>query len=138
MILAASRGLLDICRLLLEEGADPFLKDNCGNDAIATAAARGQTEVAQFLQGFGRDAGRDAASNPGGNRSRTAGPDECSHHYCCPGAVSDDCGADPGPERAGYSAGLGNAFHGSCSDEDDACDLSLWQEEIEVTSLVMV
>src|SRR5690348_8104012 len=33
LILAASKGHLEICRLLLEAGADPALKDRDGNDA---------------------------------------------------------------------------------------------------------
>ncbi|KAI94733.1 RNA polymerase sigma factor RpoD [Rhodomicrobium udaipurense JA643] len=50
LILAASKGRLEICRLLLDAGADPTLKDNDGNDAIATAISRGQRELADFLK----------------------------------------------------------------------------------------
>ena len=50
LILAASKGRLDICRLLLEAGADPTLKDNDGNDAVATAISRGQSQLADILR----------------------------------------------------------------------------------------
>ena len=50
LILAASRGRLNICRLLLQEGADPTLKDCKGNDAFTTAVLGGQLETAEFLR----------------------------------------------------------------------------------------
>lgn len=49
LMLAASRGRIDICRLLLAEGAEPALRDKEGNDALAAALAQGQTEVARLL-----------------------------------------------------------------------------------------
>lgn len=49
LILAATRGRLDLCRFLLEEGADPGIRDHEGNDALAVAQARGQSEIATML-----------------------------------------------------------------------------------------
>lgn len=50
LILAVSRGHFDICRLLLDAGADPTTKDYEGNDALAVARARGEAAVVQMLQ----------------------------------------------------------------------------------------
>ena len=49
LMLAASRGHAEICRLLLAEGADPELRDNNGNDALTVALACGQAEIATLL-----------------------------------------------------------------------------------------
>jgi RNA polymerase primary sigma factor len=49
LILAASRGRLDICQLLLEEGADPTILDYQGNDALGLAQACGQNEIIALL-----------------------------------------------------------------------------------------
>lgn len=49
LILAATRGRLDLCRFLLEEGADPAIRDHEGNDALAVAQGRGQSEIATML-----------------------------------------------------------------------------------------
>ncbi len=49
LILAASKGRIDLCQLLLDEGADPDLRDHAGNDALAVAQAQGQTEIASLL-----------------------------------------------------------------------------------------
>ncbi|MDE0033147.1 MAG: sigma-70 family RNA polymerase sigma factor [Deltaproteobacteria bacterium] len=49
LILAASKGRIDLCQLLLDEGADPDLRDHAGNDALAVAQAQGQPEIASLL-----------------------------------------------------------------------------------------
>ena len=49
LILAVSRGHLDVCKLLLEAGADPTTKDDAGNDALAMARSCGETAVAEVL-----------------------------------------------------------------------------------------
>lgn len=132
LILAASRGRLDICRFLLEEGADPSLKDNDGNDAFATAIARGQTEVAELLHGVNPDAGNGAAGNSDDNGEPAVGSHESNHDPCRAGADIEECMPPAAaPEYADYSAGPDSAFSWSWSDEDDAFDLLLWQEEID-------
>lgn len=49
LILAASKGRIDLCQLLLDEGADPEIRDHAGNSALAVAQAQGQTELASLL-----------------------------------------------------------------------------------------
>ena len=49
LILAASRGHLDVCRLLLEAGADPTSKDHAGTDVLAAARSRGHSAVVELL-----------------------------------------------------------------------------------------
>ena len=50
LLLAASKGHIETCKILLDAGADPFAVDNEGNDAIAIALAAGQVEAAAQLQ----------------------------------------------------------------------------------------
>lgn len=49
---AAARGHLEICRLLLEAGADPALLDSEGQDALHLARANGRQEVETMLWGL--------------------------------------------------------------------------------------
>jgi RNA polymerase primary sigma factor len=49
LILAASRGHLDLCLLLLAEGADPGIQDNEGNDALAAARLGGKAKITVLL-----------------------------------------------------------------------------------------
>ena len=49
LLLAVSRGHLDVCKLLLEAGADPTTKDNAGNDALAIARSRGDRAIVDLL-----------------------------------------------------------------------------------------
>lgn len=50
LILAVSKGHGDLCRMLLEEGADPFIKDFDGNDAFTIAHENFQKEVIDILK----------------------------------------------------------------------------------------
>jgi RNA polymerase primary sigma factor len=49
LILAASRGHTETCRLLLEAGADPCILDNDGNDALSLAKGAGRIELTLLL-----------------------------------------------------------------------------------------
>jgi hypothetical protein len=49
LILAASRGHVEICRFLLDAGADPTHADIKGNDALGVATANGHHAVAELL-----------------------------------------------------------------------------------------
>ena len=49
---AAAGGNADICRLLVEYGADPLLQDPEGDDALSAAIGKGNTEAATVLQSF--------------------------------------------------------------------------------------
>jgi len=51
--IAARRGHTNICRLLLEAGADPRLADNRGVDALESASISGSAETIAFIRGFG-------------------------------------------------------------------------------------
>jgi RNA polymerase primary sigma factor len=50
LMLAASRNKPQICRLLLEAGADPLLIDQKGNNALLIAYTKGALEVALLLE----------------------------------------------------------------------------------------
>ena len=50
LILAASRGHAEICRLLLEAGADPTHVDQDGNDALRAAVAKDHHTIAEQLR----------------------------------------------------------------------------------------
>jgi RNA polymerase primary sigma factor len=50
LMLAASRNKPQICRLLLEAGADPLLIDQKGNNALLIAYTKGALEVASLLE----------------------------------------------------------------------------------------
>lgn len=49
LMLAASRGHAEVCRLLLAEGADPEIRDKNGHDALAVALACSHAEIATLL-----------------------------------------------------------------------------------------
>lgn len=52
LILAASRGHVEICRLLLEAGADPHVTDGEGHDAISMAIGTGKVGLAELLKEY--------------------------------------------------------------------------------------
>ena len=48
--IAAARGHVDICRLLIEAGADPALRDSEGQNALSTAVKNGREEAVAVLR----------------------------------------------------------------------------------------
>ncbi|CAD6877079.1 RNA polymerase sigma factor RpoD [Methylomonas fluvii] len=52
LILAASKGHAETCRILLEAGADPRMRDNEGNDALTIALGRKMDSLAELLKKF--------------------------------------------------------------------------------------
>ena len=52
LILAASRGHTETCRVLLEAGADPRILDNDDNDALSLAKGAGRIELALLLSQY--------------------------------------------------------------------------------------
>lgn len=113
LILAASRGRLDLCQLLLAEGADPGIRDNEGNNALAVARLRGQAEIAVLLASAALDA---EELPPAGLREDKLGPNP----------------TDKRNIEISANGGSSHSFSSSLlSDGEDAFDLSVWQEEIE-------
>lgn len=64
LMLAASKGRMDVCRLLLEAGADPALKDDEGNDAATLAGIGGHDNIVALLAVTEAVAGSDPISTP--------------------------------------------------------------------------
>lgn len=126
LILAASRGRLDLCQLLLAEGADPGIRDNEGNDALAVARLRGQAEIASLLA--------SAALN-----AEELSPDglcEDEHRPVDERTVSFGAEIIPlnAPAADEVSANHGSPHNSSSlllSDGEHEFDLSFWQEETE-------
>lgn len=56
LMLAMARGRADICQLLLEEGADPRMRDNAGRAVLDYVPADGGTALADLIVVDGRDA----------------------------------------------------------------------------------
>ena len=52
LLLAAARGHADICRLLIDRGADPAVCDPGGHDALSVAAKNGRTEAEAVLRAY--------------------------------------------------------------------------------------
>ena len=59
LLYAATRGHAEICRILLDAGADPFLKNDQGQDALTLARSAGHHAVeTMLLEAVGKSAGR--------------------------------------------------------------------------------
>ena len=139
LILAVSRGHLDVCKLLLEAGADPTTKDNAGNDAHAVARSRGETAVAELLHSVGIPTAEYRDDNNDINRNRAdEGP--------LNGRFLGRMAATFGTTEETAAGAVGNAGKQSHADGrvsggervaeppahyNDVFDLSAWQEEIE-------
>jgi hypothetical protein len=81
LMLAASRGHLEICRLLIDAGANPAARDSCGHDALVIAMENGHADVAQFLR-------QQIADLFGGRLSvRTLGATSSEHASVSPSAT---------------------------------------------------
>lgn len=139
LLLAVSRGHLDVCKLLLEAGADPTTKDNAGNDALAVARSRGETAVVELLHRARISATEHQGEADETDRNRTG---EGSLNGRSLGRMGG--GFNSTEEiAAGAVGGVGERNHaGRCESVDemvseppadsyDASDLSAWQEEIE-------
>ena len=139
LILAVSRGHLDVCKLLLEAGADPTREDNEGNDALAVARSRGEIAVAELVQRAGISPAKFRDDNNEINRNRA---DEGQLNGRSLGRIgitvekTEQIAARPVGEagRWGHTDGHvsgDEAVSESSADNNDAFDLSGWQEEIE-------
>ena len=66
LMYAAIRGQAEICRILLEAGADPFLKNRQGQDALALARSAGHHAVETVLfEAVSKSVGRIIPDEPG-------------------------------------------------------------------------
>lgn len=54
LILAATRGHVDVCSLLLARGADIGIRDGAGRDALTAAREQGHHSVAKLLEGWAK------------------------------------------------------------------------------------
>ena len=139
LILAASRGHLDVCKLLLEAGADPATKDNEGNDAHAVARSRGETAVAELLHSAGESAAEHRDDNNHINRNPAdEGPlngrflDRMAATFKTTEETA--AGAVGGAGKRSHADGRVSGDEGVAEPPahyNDVFDLSAWQEEIE-------
>jgi RNA polymerase primary sigma factor len=134
LILAASRGRLDVCQFLLEKGADPGIRDHEGNDALAIAQTKGQTEIEALLAVAAemrsiRVNGAHEAAAPNDDLPRLPKPSEK------PIIDSEPDLVPPSVIVAASDASDANVdginFSTALSGGDEPIDLSAWQEEIE-------
>ena len=139
LILAASRGHLDVCNLLLEAGADPTMRDNAGNDALAVARSLGEAGAVELLRSAGTPTAEHGHGDRNGDRRQ---PDEWSENGTCPSPTRTDAKvseasaaylvADLGESSSANGRVFGeHAFTELRQDDYDEFDLSGWQEEIE-------
>ena len=132
LILAASRGHLDVCRILLEAGADRTLKDCNGYDALAVALLRGHEMVAELLSVparvslHGHDGG-DATSVP---RAGRVDPDSSGPLDSNEAVASHLTEAPPRLDADRMVRAIDEAAS-SLPDEDGLFDLSAWHEQVE-------
>ena len=139
LILAVSKGHLDVCKLLLEAGADPRIKDNEGKDALAVARSLGETGVVELLHSAGAPTAKRGDGDRSGNRRQA---DEWPRNGTYPTPTRTDTKVSEA-SAAYLVADVGESGHASgCVFEDgvfteprrddhDEFDLSGWQEEIE-------
>ena len=139
LLLAASRGHLDVCKLLLEAGADPTTKDNAGNDALAIARSRGDAAIANLLN-------RVRISPPEFQDDDNESYQDRAHEGAFDGRLNPSIQAtlektaevaphvfeDSGERRhADGRMSEDGTVSGSPADDNDVFDLSGWQEEVE-------
>lgn len=139
LMLAVSRGHLDVCKLLLEAGADPTIEDNEGNDVLALALLRRETGIVELLHSTGIPAAGHRDDDKSNNRNQAgarSGDGICPGSIGRVGKVSESLAAYSiadarKSDHAGRCVHGDGTFSNSRMDDNDAFDLSGWQEEIE-------
>ena len=139
LILAVSRGHLDVCKLLLEAGADPTTKDNAGNDALSVARSRGESAIVELLHRAGISTAEYRDDSNDINRNR-AGEEPLNGRFLDRMAAAYKTTEE---FAGGAVGGAGKRSHadGRVSGDEkvteppahyiDAFDLSAWEEEVE-------
>ncbi len=139
LILAASRGHLDLCQFLLDQGADLGVRDYDGNDALAVAQARGQNEIATMLSLAKTSAGKTQPFVVSSENGVARTPDDTSSLSDALYSPAFTGGPDAGPPgmiTAAEDFLDARIQNGADSPtillgDDDLIDLSAWEEEIE-------
>ncbi len=137
LILAASRGRLDLCRVLLQEGADPVLRDQEGNDAIAAARICGYPEIVALLSasacGASPEPGPDETRPNGGTAPAATTNPLDAHELESAAPTVPNLNHDP--RAVAQPAEPAPPASASTLDApDDAIDFGAWQQEIEPTT----
>lgn len=129
LILAASRGRLDLCQLLLQQGADPDIRDNKGNDALTVARLFGHAEIAVMLTGAMQVAEEWSSADL---HEDGHGPVSSSNEQMVAFGSNLLPFATPATEEASANDDwLDGSNPSPQSGDEDMLDLSAWQEEIE-------
>lgn len=111
LILATEKGHAEICRILLEAGADPAMRDYDGNDALSVAINRGRKDVEDILRQYLPPPPPEATPEPS--------------------PIVDVSALDRGGAALPSTAPIpGDETKDAFLDGDDF-DLSLWEEETE-------
>ena len=132
-MLAASKGHLEVCEVLLEAGANPGATDQSGNDAVAIAQFKGYSALVELLNGCGT---RPAPSSHNStelpeNRSAKVSPNP-SVRVSHPEETATERQFTSRTVGQVQPRGAANGVANSKPDEDEHCfDLSGWQEEVE-------
>jgi RNA polymerase primary sigma factor len=146
LILAAGRGHAEVCRILIEAGADTGLRDNDGQDALAAARAGRHPHVVALLAGITVPAAEEKYVVVPGRITPAGGVDlpEDDRAATPPGRkdapvdVTEDRGVMPaatgvlkiGAEEAPASDLLSGPFAADSSEQPD----SIWISEEEAAS----
>ena len=141
LMLAASKGRVDICGLLLAEGADPALRDNGGNDALILALGQGRTEIATLLSNACAAVEGPLQHNAGNDDDQALRRYQTSSHpdqNDGMGTANETVLCDQGFFAAGHGIPEDKAF-GKCQvpgsrywrDTNELLDLSAWEEETD-------
>lgn len=132
LILAVSKGHGDLCRMLLEEGANPFIKDFDGNDAFTIAHENFQKEVIDILKHSIPMENSQIPSNTCSNGNSLTEYSNIEFSLDVPLVLNESCRHLIVENSKNVILIQGMERNESFpQDNDDEVDLSLWQEEPE-------
>jgi RNA polymerase primary sigma factor len=131
LMLAALHGHLDVCRVLLDAGADPHLVDLQGNRAQSLAMTSGRDDIAALIRAAEEPAAKDAATEatpPHFDNQSTHGPIEGNWQ------PEEQVGLPPGSQQDFESALLAQkrlATHDPKDQDADWADVDIELPEVE-------